>query len=73
MESVLEDLAADEIGNAKIGIVPESERDLFSKFGVTKLPTTLVFHNGAMQKSLLGYQEKNVLAEILAAYKTKND
>lgn len=68
MESVLEQLAADMEGKAIVGIIPQSERELFTAFAVKGLPATFILYNSEVKQSYLGFQKKEVLARSLKNY-----
>jgi thioredoxin-like negative regulator of GroEL len=65
MESVLAQLAADMEGKVIVGIIQESERELFTAFGVTNIPATFILYNSEVKQSYLGFQSKEVLAGSL--------
>jgi len=65
MESVLKQLAGDMAGQAIVGLVRESERDLFRAFGVTRIPAIFVMHNAELKQSYIGFQNKDFLAKAL--------
>ncbi len=71
MDSVLEQLAADMAGKAVIGIVPQSEHELFRTYGVRGIPATFILHNSQVKQSYLGFQNKELLAKSLKEYPTK--
>ncbi len=68
MESVLEQLAADMEGKAIVGIIPQSERELFTAFGVRGIPATFILYNSEVKQSYVGFQSKEVLTGSLKKY-----
>ena len=68
MDSVLEQLAADTAGKATIGIIPQSERELFRTYGVRGIPATFILYNSEVKQSFMGFQNKEVLANSLNKY-----
>jgi thioredoxin-like negative regulator of GroEL len=68
MESVLEQLAADMEGKAIVGIIPQSERELFRTFGVRGIPATFILYNSEVKQSYVGFQNKELLAKSLKEY-----
>lgn len=68
MESVLEQLATDMAGKAIVGIIPESEHELFKTFGVRGIPATFILYNSEIRQSYVGFQNKELLARSLKEY-----
>jgi thioredoxin-like negative regulator of GroEL len=68
MESVLEKLAMDTAGKAVVGIIPQSERELFGTFGVRAIPAMFILHNSEVKQSYVGFQDKDLLAGHLKQY-----
>lgn len=67
-ESVLTELATEADGQfevKKINVWDEPE--LATQFQISAVPTLLVFKNGEVVKSLLGYQDKTKLLRVLQA------
>ncbi len=68
MESVLDELAADTAGKAVVGIVPQSEKELFATFNVRSIPAIFVFYNSEVRQTYLGSQDKETLARFLKTF-----
>ncbi len=68
MESVLEQLAAEMAGNAVVGIVPQSERELFKTFNVRGIPATFILYDSQVKQSYVGFKDKEFLAKALKEY-----
>ncbi len=68
MESVLEQLAADMEGQAIVGIIRQSERELFTTFGVKRVPATFILYNSEVRQSYTGFQGKELLTKSLKEY-----
>jgi thioredoxin 1 len=65
LDPVLRDLAA-ETDESRIGRVETSEQpDVAERFGVTSLPTLIVFKDGEVVKKLFGVKNKRQLARAL--------
>lgn len=61
----MKELAGDMKGRAIIGLVRESERELFKAFGVKGIPAIFVMRNAEVRHSFLGTQNKDFLAKVL--------
>lgn len=63
------DALADEFaGKAKIGKVDtDANRQISVQFGISAIPTVIIFKNGQVAKKFVGLQSKNALAEALTA------
>ena len=61
------DKLADEFaGRVKIGKVDtDSNREISLKFGISAIPTIILFKDGQMVKKFMGAQEKSVLKQAL--------
>lgn len=68
MDSVLKQLAIDMEGKAVIGLVREKERELFRKYGVKGIPTTVILYNNEVKQSYTGFRDKETLARSLRQY-----
>jgi hypothetical protein len=68
MDSVLKQLAVDMEGKAVVGLVREKERELFKKFGVKGIPTTIILYNNEVKQSHTGFRDKETLARSLMQY-----
>lgn len=62
------DVVATELGDkAKVGKVDiENNRNLAIEYGITAIPTLLVFKGGKVSKQLMGMQGKDVLVKALS-------
>ena len=64
----IEDLAKDYAGRVKVGKVDtDSARDTALKFGISAIPTVILFKDGEVAKKLVGLQTKKVFVEALDA------
>jgi len=65
---VLEELAGEQSGKAVVAKVNIDESpELAAQFGITAIPTLIVFKNGQVVKTLRGVQSKSTLTAALAA------
>jgi len=64
----LDELATDMAGKAIIGIIPQSERELFRTYGVKGIPATFIWHNAQVKQSYVGFRDKGFLAKSLKDY-----
>lgn len=65
---VLEEIAGDQAGKAVIAKVNIDESpELASRFGITAIPTLIVFRNGQPATTLRGVQSKTAIIKSLAA------
>ena len=64
----MEQLAEDMEGKAIVGIIRESERELFRTFSVKRVPTTFILYNAEVKQSYTGFQGKELLAKSLKEY-----
>ena len=68
MAPVVEELAADFAGSAKIAKVDVDDQEaLAASFGIQAIPTLLFFQNGEVVDQALGAVPKKVLTEKLSA------
>ena len=66
--AVLDELAAEQDGKAVVAKLNIDEApELAARFGITSIPTLIVFKNGQPVKTLRGVQSKSVLTASLAA------
>lgn len=64
---VLDELAAEAGGRYRVGKVDAfAEPDLAARFGISVVPTLLLFHRGRVVRSLVGYHDKAALANALS-------
>lgn len=59
LDQCVDDLAAAGITLAKVNV--DDENALAAKFGVSSIPTLIVFENGAAKKTLVGIQQAETL------------
>ena len=65
---VLDELATEQSGKAVVAKVNiDDAPELTARFGVTSIPTLIVFKNGQPLRKLVGVQSKSALASALAA------
>lgn len=63
---IVEELAADYAGKAKIGKCDcDANRDTATKFGITAIPTLIVFKDGEIAKRFTGVTSKQDLKKAL--------
>ena len=63
---IVEQLATDYEGRAKIGKIDvDSEGELARKFGISSIPTIMVFKGGEVVEQVLGARPKKQLASLL--------
>lgn len=68
MASILDELASDYTGKADIGKVNvDKEGDLALKFGVSSIPTLVIFKDGQESRRFVGVTSKGVLKTALDA------
>ena len=66
---VIEELAG-ENGDAKVGKLDvDAHQDIAMKYGVSNIPTILVFKDGELVERMMGVQPKAKLQEVLDAHK----
>ena len=64
---VLDELATEQAGQAVVAKVNiDDAPELATRFGITSIPTLIVFKNGQPVRTLRGVQSKSVLAASLA-------
>ena len=63
---IIEELAKKYDGKVKVGKVNvDEERELALQFGVSSIPTVLVFQNGEIKATSVGYRPKEELEALL--------
>ncbi len=63
---VIEEIAAEHAATLKVGKVNVDEQGgLAARFGVSSIPTVLVFERGALKASSIGYRPKQELLALL--------
>ena len=64
--TVIEELAAELDGKVKFGKVNvDEERELALQFGVSSIPTVMVFQNGEIKATSVGYRPKEEIEALL--------
>ena len=62
----IDKLAEEFVGRVKVGKVDtDSNREISLKFGISAIPTIILFKDGQMVKKFMGAQEKNVLKQAI--------
>ena len=62
----IDEVAADYLGKVKVGKVDtDNNREVAMKFGISAIPTIILFKNGQMVKKLVGMQSKKALSAAL--------
>lgn len=65
---VIEEIAADYVGKAKVGKVDTDQaRETAMKFGISAIPTIILFKDGEIVKKFVGLQQKSELSEAIDA------
>ena len=63
---VIEELANEYAGKVKVGKVNvDDERELALEYGVSSIPTVMVFQNGEIKATSVGYRPKEELEQLL--------
>lgn len=63
---VVEELAGDYAGKVKVGKVDvDSNQALAGSFGISSIPTILIFKGGKVANAVVGYRSKPDLAKLL--------
>lgn len=63
---VIHELAEDNTGSARIGKVDiDSNKDIAEKYGISSIPTLIVFKNGEIVEKLQGVQPKGRLQQAI--------
>ena len=63
---IIEELAADYAGKVKVGkLDTDNNRDTAVKFGISAIPTVIIFKDGNLAKKLVGMNSKKDLAAAL--------
>ncbi len=69
MEPVLEELAVEMSGKVAIGkLNVDQNKDKSAEYGVSSIPTLLIFKDGELKDKAIGALPKNDLKELLANY-----
>ena len=63
---VIEEIANEYAGRVKVGKVNvDDERELALQFGVSSIPTVMVFENGEVKETSVGYRPKEEIEALL--------
>ena len=63
---VIEEIANEYEGKVKVGKVNvDDERELALQFGVSSIPTVMVFQNGEVKETSVGYRPKEEIEQLL--------
>ena len=63
---VIEEIANEYEGKVKVGKVNvDDERELALQFGVNSIPTVMVFQNGEIKATCVGYRPKEEIEQLL--------
>ena len=63
---VIEEIANEYAGKVKVGKVNvDDERELALEYGVSSIPTVMVFQNGEVKETSAGYRPKEEIEQLL--------
>ncbi|MBS5574816.1 MAG: thioredoxin [Firmicutes bacterium] len=63
---VIEEIANEYAGKVKVGKVNvDDERELALEYGVSSIPTVVVFQNGEVKETSVGYRPKEEIEQLL--------
>ena len=63
---MIEEIANEYEGKVKVGKVNvDDERELALQFGVSSIPTVMVFQNGEVKETSVGYRPKEEIEQLL--------
>ena len=63
---VIEEIANEYAGKVKVGKVNvDDERELALEYGVSSIPTVMVFQNGEVKQTSVGYRPKEEIEQLL--------
>ena len=63
---VVEEIANEYAGKVKVGKVNvDDERELALEYGVSSIPTVMVFQNGEVKQTSVGYRPKEEIEQLL--------
>ena len=63
---VIEEIANEYAGKVKVGKVNvDDERELALEYGVSSIPTMMVFQNGEVKETSVGYRPKEEIEQLL--------
>ena len=62
----IEEIANEYAGKVKVGKVNvDEERELALEYGVSSIPTVMVFQNGEVKETSVGYRPKEEIEQLL--------
>ena len=62
----IEEIANEDEGKVKVGKVNvDDEPELANRFGIASIPTVLIFKNGKLAETSIGYREKEAILALL--------
>lgn len=63
---IIEEIAKEYTGKVKVGKINVDEQpELASAFRITSIPTIMIFKNGKIKETVVGYQSKERLIQLL--------
>lgn len=63
---VIEEIANEYAGKVKVGkVTVDDERELALEYGVSSIPTVMVFQNGEVKQTSVGYRPKEEIEQLL--------
>ena len=63
---VVEEIAAEKAGELKVGkINVDDEQELAMEYGVSSIPTLMLFKDGALVDRLVGYRPKDAILDFI--------
>lgn len=66
---VVAEIAEELEGKLKVGKVNvDDERELTKSFGITSIPTLIIFKDGEIKETAVGYKTKEALLELVNSY-----
>lgn len=67
LSPVISEIAEENIENLKVGKVNiDEQRELAAKYQITSIPTVMVFRNGNIINSLIGFHSKSELEKLIS-------
>ena len=66
LSPIIEEIAKEYAGKVKVGKVNvDEQRELALQFGVSSIPTVMVFENGEVKETSVGYRPKEEIEALL--------
>jgi len=63
---IIEQLAADNAGKLKVGKVNvDDNQQVAARYGITSIPTLMLFHKGELKERVVGAQSKSALQNLI--------